>query len=739
MKIRFSALFIVLILLSRLSSASHIIGANVTYEHLGGGWTLFKVKMYRDCSGVPAQPSAYICITSPSGCDNDITAMLPMNVTTSGIQVSFNPCNGTGTTNCNGGVIHSFEEYNYEGVIMVPSCSDWVVSYDECCRNLAITNLVNLNFTSLHVETKFDNLNYPTNTSPQYNATPPNYYCLGIPAILDYSAYDADGDSLVYEFTYALEGSCGAAVPSPFLLPNTYDQPLAVFTPAILDPFGGQIQFTPSALQNSVVGFRVNEYRNGVLIGSVMRDDEIFVVGSYPNPDTLAGRVYYDLNTNNVFDAGDVPASNVVVELTPGTTFAVSAASGKFDFQVPAGTYTLGISNVPPYMNIVTTTYAVNTTGAGTFLGNHDFGLQPYTGIHDLEVSINNSSNPVPGQTYPVYVNYSNAGTTVEYNASITLTLDPTLDFVSSSPSPSIVAGNVITWNLPALALFSNGTINIETRVDTLAVAGDLVTCSVAITMPFNDQTPFNNSDSFTEEVVGLSFDPNRKEVTPSGDIPLSFVTSQQWLNYKISFQNTGNAPAQIIRVFDLLDFDLDFGSLELVASSYPCAMILQNNNELEFNFFGINLTTIVQNESGSRGFVEYRIKPKSTLPVNTLITNEASITFDFNPPVYTNLVHNKVVLSTDVATMHGAVSGITVFPNPSSDFINVEFNHNSEEAATIQIHNMVGEMVYKTNFTMIRGANQIVVPVSELNAGIYFMSLQSNDGSSVLKLMIED
>jgi hypothetical protein len=332
------------------------VGLRITYEYTGGA-TVFKVKMYRDCSGITAPSSASICFTSASGCSPSFTANLVMDLANSGFEVPFNSCAGVGTTTCNGGNVFAFEEYNYVGTVVVPPCDDWIVSFNHCCRNAAITNLINPDFYDAIVDTRFDNLNYPTNSSPQFNAVPVNYYCAGIPTVIDYSAYDIDGDSLSYEFTPIDGGSCGSPDPISFMPPFTYDQPLATLVPTVFDPVGGQILFTPSAIQIGVIGFKVNEYRNGVLIGSVRRDDEVVVVGGFVNPDTIAGRVYYDMNLNAIFDTGDIPANNVIVHMGPGNSYTSTASNGKYNFQAGAGTFSLTIPNPPAYMTLVPASY----------------------------------------------------------------------------------------------------------------------------------------------------------------------------------------------------------------------------------------------------------------------------------------------------------------------------------------------------------------------------------------------
>jgi len=724
-------------LFTEFSFASHVVGSRITYEYTPGG-TIFKVKMYRDCAGINAPSSIILNFVSASNCAASFTTTIFIDAPNSGFQVPFNSCNGVGPTTCAGGVIFAFEEYNYVGVVAVPPCDDWEVSYSECCRNAAITNLVDPDFNNAYFSTTFDNLNYPTNSSPQFNAVPVNYYCAGMPAIIDYSAFDVDGDSLSYEFSDVNGGSSGNPIPIAFISPYTYDQPFATLVPTVFDPVGGQILFTPSAIQISVFGFKVNEYRNGVLIGSVKRDDEVVVVGGFANPDTIAGRVYYDMNANAIFDGGDIPTNNAVIHMGPGNSYTTSASNGKYYFQTGIATNTIEIPNPPPYMTLVPASYTISTFSSGLYYGNNDFALQPTANINDLEVNINNTVNPTPGLIYPVVVNYSNVGTTIQSNVEIVVTLDPALAYLSSVPVPASFAGNVLTYSISNLGLFANGSITIQTSVDTTSIMGDPIICSVTISSSVTDQTPPNNADSFTDEVAA-PFDPNNKEVTPAGDLSLAFVTSQQWINYKINFQNLGSAIAQTVNIGDALDIDLDMSTLELVASSTPCTMFLSSPNLLHFNFFGINLPPSSQNEAGSHGFVEYRIKPKASTPLGSLITNNANIVFDFNAPVYTNLVHNKVVMNTGISTIDQEIFNVNVYPNPANDFITVNIVNDREETATLTLNNILGAKVFEKTYTVTPGTSQLIVPVSALNSGIYFLDLSCGAGRSVMKIMVQN
>lgn len=733
---RLTVLAFILILAAApfFTRASHIVGVHITYQYLGTGQDyLFKLKLYRDCSGIPAPVNPSLNFKSPGNCSATFSVALLMDTLNSGFQVPFNSCAASGLTTCNGGALFAYQEYNYYGVATIPPCGDWIVSYTECCRNAAITNLVNSSSYSSYVETRMDNLNYSGNSSPVFNAIPVNYYCAGIPAIADYSAYDPDGDSLSYEFT---DIYTTGALTIPFSAPYTYDQPLATFTPTVFDAVSGQVSFHPSAIQISVIGMRVNEYRNGVLIGSVRRDDEIVVVSPIANPDTIAGTVYYDINNNLLFDSGDLPASAVLVKFGTGTTYCSSQTNGKYMFQTSSGTFPLTIPNPPLYTTSVPASYSITAGAQGLFLGGNDFALQPIPGVNDLEVYLTNGSPPVPGANTPYFINYKNSGSTTQTNVDIQLTIDTLVQFVTATPAPSIINGNQLTWTFPVLDMFSSGIINITLGTDTLATIGDTVHCYVDITgSALNDTTPLNNSDAIHAPVVN-SFDPNTKAVSPEGELDYSFVQNQNYLNYTIRFQNLGTAPANLVRVMDILDYDLDIGSIEYVASSKPCLLGLTSPNILTFTFHNANLPPASWDEPGSKGFVEFRVKTKNNLAVGAYISNSARIYFDYNAAVYTNTVYNFIVAPTSVQEQDNSPLHFALYPNPAGDQITFGFDAPVTSDGHVEMISLHGKVMHREKIKASAGTNSFRMATAHLPSGLYLLRLTLAENTVVKRFI---
>ncbi len=135
------------------------------------------------------------------------------------------------------------------------------------------------------------------------------------------------------------------------------------------------------------------------------------------------------------------------------------------------------------------------------------------------------------------------------------------------------------------------------------------------------------------------SYDPNDKTSSPSGIGASRIVLPETPVDFLIRFQNTGNDTAYKVVIKDTLSADYDLATLELGAASHPHTVTLTGEGQpvLIYTFDNINLVDSTTNEPLSHGFVNYRITPKTTVPLGTQIDNTASIYFDFNPPIVTN------------------------------------------------------------------------------------------------------
>ena len=98
-----------------------------------------------------------------------------------------------------------------------------------------------------------------------------------------------------------------------------------------------------------------------------------------------------------------------------------------------------------------------------------------------------------------------------------------------------------------------------------------------------------------------------------------------------------------------------------MISASASNQFSLQYGKYLVWTFNNINLPDSATNDSLSKGYITYRIKPFSGLVTGDTILNNASIYFDFNPPIRTNT--QVTVLTAEKDTWTGANS--TAWENP--------------------------------------------------------------------------
>jgi hypothetical protein len=263
-------LFPILLLIADHSHAGHILSADITYQQTAPGTYQIKVRYYRDCQGLPLPSQVTICYSSVScGFSNTMT----LNQSGSPFILPNNPYLPPATSSCLGGPGFGIERYTYTGNLTLPNtCSDWIVSFSTYPTN-ALQSGTGMVF--LYVSTKIDNLNYPVNSSIQYNFDPGFIYCVNQPAWNDFSATDADGDSISYHLNPLIDNTT-VCPPAPFSSPAQSFFQLQSSTPIVMDSLLGVMTFTPTQAQTSFCSAMIKEYRNGILINTSTIEHVIF-------------------------------------------------------------------------------------------------------------------------------------------------------------------------------------------------------------------------------------------------------------------------------------------------------------------------------------------------------------------------------------------------------------------------------------------------------------------------------
>lgn len=334
-----SAFFVVCCIITTTNTAyaSHAAGVDLTYSCLGNNTYQIDLNFYRDCEGIAAPTSATVNIVSAS-CGQSLT--LTLNSTGPGIEVSQLCPSQLGQSACSGGSLPGIEQYIYSNTITLPAqCTDWEISYSLCCRNAAITNLVSPDAEEIYVRAYLNNTNGLCDNSPFFTSLPVPYLCAGEPFFYNHGAVDVDGDSLVYTLVNPLNASASNI---SYISGFSPTNPMATTGGFNFDTQTGQMNATPSQTQNAVVTVLVQEYRNGVLIGSTMRDMQFIVINCPSNNSPTASGVNGGTDYFIEVCAGGANCFNIyTADPDAGQTVTVNWNNG-----IPGGTF--GSTGNPP-------------------------------------------------------------------------------------------------------------------------------------------------------------------------------------------------------------------------------------------------------------------------------------------------------------------------------------------------------------------------------------------------------
>jgi hypothetical protein len=165
--------------------ATHIVGGELVYEHLGGSQYAITLIVYRDClSGqAPFDDPAAIGIFNSSGSlvqslnfSLDSIVTLQSTINSSCVTAPNNVCTEAG--------------YYTEIATLPPIPDGYTISYQRCCRNAIIQNIQDPgDVGATYVATIPGSESQPDNSSPFWNNLPPLYVCVNLPFEFNHSAF----------------------------------------------------------------------------------------------------------------------------------------------------------------------------------------------------------------------------------------------------------------------------------------------------------------------------------------------------------------------------------------------------------------------------------------------------------------------------------------------------------------------------------------------------------------------
>ncbi|MEO8087278.1 MAG: hypothetical protein ABI763_10685, partial [Bacteroidota bacterium] len=449
----FSILFIIcLFAFTQKANATHSMGADITYKCVGPDTYEITLSFYRDCVGIAADDSAYL--SAVSTCQGAYFVYL-LRVPGTGQEIT--PLCPSVTSTCNGGVFTGIQEYVYKRTVILPGqCFDWTFSYNQCCRNNAITNITTPGTWQMYVYAILNNTITPCNNSPTFSNKPVPFVCLGQQFCFNHGAFDTDGDSLVYSLITPWDSP---GLPIQYLIPFNANNPLSSSPNITFNSQTGDICMTPTSLEVTVMAVLVEEYRNGVLIGAVERDIQVTVINCTNQVPAMSG-----INGTNNFSTVTCAGSQIC--------FTVNSS----DANAPQNTYVSWDQSIPGATFNVTAGSRQN----GTFCWTPTFA-DVASSPHCFTVTVHDDNCPIFGsQTYSYCIDVQGIGVTVPNQL---VGCNATTNLVATATGGT---GFTYIWNTGA----TTSTINAGPGNYTVTVSDGLCTATTTATI---SQTPTVN------------------------------------------------------------------------------------------------------------------------------------------------------------------------------------------------------------------------------------------------------
>lgn len=424
-----------------------------------------------------------------------------------------------------------------------------------------------------------------------------------------------------------------------------------------------------------------------------------------------SGKVLYDSNHNALVDSSDSPFPGAII--SNRYNGSMSNASGYYFIPLTQALDTFYAHTDQKYSTISPASLQAHPNDSTLI-----FLVCTQPGITDLAIHASVSAAPRPGFKYTTYLTCKNEGTTYPYFTVKYIQTSGTIN-IKTEPPASSVSSDTLLWNVVnfTFAPMQTYTITIEDSIASTDSIGGMLASFAEISTTASDTFPADNTTALNIQVRG-AIDPNEKAVEPQY-FTSNNVNSGDYLTYTLRFQNTGTAPAFYVMVEDTLSPLLDITTLQTISASSNYFQSIKEGNVISYFFNAIQLPDSSSNESGSHGFVSFKIKPKPTWNVGDSICNTAYIYFDFNSPAATNTVCSNLILPNLIAEVNTSKEGL-LYPNPAHNFIYLPSGGN---IISCKIYNSMRQLVHGSSKPTTQA-----IDVSGLTNGIYFMELINSE-----------
>lgn len=450
---------------------------------------------------------------------------------------------------------------------------------------------------------------------------------------------------------------------------------------------------------------------------------------------------FLDINSNGSQEVGEqnFPLGQFSFEVNNnGNVHTIVSPTGVYNIYDDNATnsydlnYTIDPSYVASY-GITTSSYSNINVVVGAGMITYNFPITVVQTYTDLAVGIVPINAPRPGFIYQNKIVYSNLGNQAVASGTVTFNNDSLVTITGNTQSGTSTIAGGFSYNFTNLLPFETREMIVSMQVPNIPTVslGNYLTNTASIAPLAGDVVPANNDASLSQIIIG-SYDPNDKIESHGERILWSSFTANDYLYYTIRFENTGTASAINVRVNDVLDSQLDVNSIRMISSSDTYIMDRVGNN-ITWLFDNIQLPASIPDTAIGKGYITFKVKPLPGYSVGDIISNTASIYFDFNPPIITNTFNTEFVAQLAVSEFEN--SDFVFYPNPVTDVVTVSLKNDTNEIASVAVYDILGKLIFTQK--SLNAITTQTIDLSAVSKGLYLIEVTTTANLKVVKKLI--
>ncbi|NBC58594.1 MAG: T9SS type A sorting domain-containing protein [Bacteroidetes bacterium] len=351
---------------------------------------------------------------------------------------------------------------------------------------------------------------------------------------------------------------------------------------------------------------------------------------------------------------------------------------------------------------------ALTASGEVAMVGN------PFQAIVDMETVLNTSTNLQQNFVVwdPTLGGTPTPGSPGGRGAFVTVDVTTNSNNNASSQmnkflQPYQAAFVIATGSSPSLSFEESDKSVNESQLDVFSTQ----TSPHYMHMRLFDQLSFTNNDT-SDDGLSIYFSPSASNAVDSNDAPKFFNIDEN-----LAREESGALMSIENRAMPQVDEILPLYTSQYRTTSYVLELEVGNfpNNEI-YLFDNYTDTEVELNENA--------INTYSFTVDQSISESVASNRFDIR--------FESTTLSTDEFEK----SGISVYPNPASDLVNINFSQNTDELEQIVLYDLNGRLVFASKLNSNDIEQQI--DVSNLSSGIYVLEINTVKHQYNTKVIVE-